>query len=192
MRYLVVSLLSAIAVTSCTRPAHRRGEEIRIDQLVLFQHEYVNYAWGYQNRGWFIDRDGFMKSYRVMQGDNCHRVETSGPDSGYISKEALDSNYYRAHKVIYRVSRNELLERYRLILGAAGGEYTDRVQTAFDAGGVGFYAYQWDSGKGMFRQVPLSLSGDFSMQNTSSEAIKLDNWLKTLNQIYADSLAEER
>jgi hypothetical protein len=41
----------------------------------------------------------------------------------------------------------------------------------------------------MFKEILLSLSGDWSQNNLSPAAMELDSWLKRLNQIYADSLA---
>jgi hypothetical protein len=165
----------------------------RIDQLVLFQQSYINYAWGYQNRGWFIDNDGYLKAYQISgNGEIRHNAEESGPDSGYIAQAALEENYARADKVIYQIPKGELVEKFALIARAAEGPYSPRTRTAYDAGAVYFYAYLLDRGRGMYRQALISLSGDFSQFNENPAAQALEEWLVGLNQIYADSLAKQR
>lgn len=182
-----VILISAV---SCTRTANKDQAEAGIDQLVLFQQSFVNYAWGYQNRGWFIDRDGYMKAYRISgRGDQWHRVGEAGPDSGYIAQAALEQNYALADRVIIRIPQKELQEMYRLIPRAADGPYSPRTRTAYDAGAVMFCAYLLDKDKGMYRQVLISISGDFSQFNENAKSQEVEKWLVGLNRIYADSLA---
>ncbi|OGC96482.1 MAG: hypothetical protein A2W25_14950 [candidate division Zixibacteria bacterium RBG_16_53_22] len=161
--------------------------------MVLFQQSFVNYAWGYQNRGWFIDRDGYMKAYHVAgQGEQWHRALETGPDSGYIAQAGLEENYARSDRVIFRIPRNELNEKYGLISRAADGPYSPRARSAYDAGAVMFCAYLLDKDRGMYRQVLLSLSGDFSQFNENPDSQELEKWLMGLNRIYADSLAQDR
>jgi hypothetical protein len=194
----LIAYVLALALQACSRPANQGGQprgdtpkEAEIEQLVLFGHSFINYAWGYQNRGWFIDRDGYMKAYRVAEPESWHRIEMTGPDSGSYIQEALEANYAKAEKAIYRIPQMELHEKYSLIAAAVGGPYSNYRRTAYDAGAVQFSAFLLDQDRGMYRQVLLSLSGDFSQENRHPDAIALDRWLKSLNQIYADSLAAE-
>jgi hypothetical protein len=134
-----------------------------------------------------------MKAYQIAgQGDTWHRAKESGPDSGYIAQAALEENYARAEKVIYRIPQKELAEKSRLVPTAAEGPYSPRARMAYDAGAVYFLAYLFDKDRGMYRQVLLSLSGDFSQFNENPAAQELEKWLVGLNQIYADSLARQQ
>ena len=189
----IVLVVASLSFLSCSRPADRLSQEAAIPQLVLFQQSFVNYAWGYQNRGWFIDRDGYMKAYHVAgQGEQWHRALETGPDSGYIAQAGLEENYARSDRVIFRISRDELNEKYRFISRAADGPYSPRTRTAYDAGAVMFCAYLLDRDRGMYRQVLISISGDYSQFNENPDSQELEKWLVGLNRIYADSLAQDR
>ena len=186
MKTIVYLLAFAVMIaSSCSRTANK-APQAPIPQRVLFQQSFVNYAWGYQNRGWFIDNEGMIKAYRVASAEYWVR-----PDSGYISVDDLLSNYAQADKIIYKIPANELRQKYGLITAAALGEISERTRSAYDAGLVQFSCYWWDQDRGMFKEVLLSLSGDWSQINLSPAAIELDSWLKRLNQIYVDSLAAQ-
>jgi len=174
----------------CSNPAHRGQTGARIGQRVLFQQSFINYAWGYQNRGWFVDNDGEMKAYRIAgRGDQWHNVGTAGTDSGYIVQKELEENYAKADWVIYHIPQSELIEKFRLISSAANGPYSPYTRAAYDAGNVLFCAYLLDKEKGAYGQVLLERSGDFSQFNENADAQEIQKWLVGLNQIYADSLA---
>jgi hypothetical protein len=189
----LILIVIAISLLACSRPPWVETYTRAPSQLVLFQQAFINYAWGYQNRGWFVDRDGYVKAYRVSgNADSWNLAEKTGPDSGYIAQAALEENYALADRIIYQVPSKELAEKYSLIAQAAEGPYSPRTQTAFDAGAVYFIAYMPDQDRSMYRQVLLSLSGDFSRFNENPAAQELEKWLVGINQIYADSLARQK
>ena len=49
-------LLSTLFITGC-----KRNVSINEKQAMLFQVDYVNYAWGYQHNGFIIDNQGNSK-----------------------------------------------------------------------------------------------------------------------------------
>ena len=174
---------TTMIASSCAHTGNKAAQDA-ISQRVLFQQSFVNYAWGYQNRGWFVDNRGTMKAYRVTDAEYWVR-----PDSGYISVDDLISNYSLGDKIIYTIPDKELRQKYGLIGAAASGEISERTRSAYDAGLVQFSCFWWDKERGLFKEVLLSLSGDWEQVNLDPAAIELDNWLKQLNQIYADSMA---
>jgi hypothetical protein len=176
-------------LANCTAPPRNAHETDTIDQPIIFQQSFINNAWGHQNRGWFIDGYGAMKTYDVRDVESWRPVERSGPDSGYISKEALLADSEIADSVIYEIPIAELRKYYSLIKDASDGELSERRRAAYDAGMVQFTCYIWDVNKEMYKAVLLSLSGDWEQTNLDPAAVKIDDWLKDLNQVYADSLA---
>lgn len=184
-------LILALIVASCA--ASSRNKEVDMpDQPILFQQSFINHAWGYQNRGWIIDGKGVMRAYRVTSGGQWRQAAQAGPDSGCISRPDLESNVMVAEKVIYEVPPKELGAKTGLIAQAAKGAISERTRRAYDAGSVTFSAYHWDEAKGMYREILLNLSGDWRQENLDPAAVLLLDWLKGLNQIYADSLQSER
>jgi hypothetical protein len=179
----------AIAVFACGDQMVRRRVNKPIAQKVVFLHSFVNYAWGYQNRGFFIDSEGYMKAYRVKSAADWKQPESTGPDSGYISTEDLLSNYGLADKVIYKVPPVELSNNFDLIKVASEEEITERVRGAYDAGLVQNTAYFWNPDKRKFKVMLLRVSGDFEQKNHNPAAEQIDVWIDNLNKYYADSLA---
>jgi hypothetical protein len=55
MRLKIIALTPLLIVAiACSHVKLQRLEEKRIAQPVIFHYSFVNFAWGYQNRGWFI------------------------------------------------------------------------------------------------------------------------------------------
>ncbi|OGC96483.1 MAG: hypothetical protein A2W25_14955 [candidate division Zixibacteria bacterium RBG_16_53_22] len=189
MRIVTTYFASILLILSCGQKNSQYPDEDEMRQEVLFHFSYLNNAWGYQNRGWFVDRQGLMKSYSINDPDQWNLAQESGPDSGYISQEALLANYDQADGQILEINYFELLEKYRLINPAAYGTYSELRSQGADRGAIQYFCYHWDYQRGRFKQVLLSLSGDFSRQNLAPEAGMIDLWLKELNEAYYDTLA---
>ncbi len=182
-------IIIPLLIFSCSDKVTRISETIPpTHQKVLFGFSYVNFAWGYQNRGWFIDNHGLAKAYQVRDPKIWHEAAQNGPDSGYISEGDLLADYVLANKTVFEFSHFIINGKIKLIPKAAGGEYTPRAHSAFDAGLRKYCAYQWDEAKGKYREIVLSISGDWTQTNLSPAADTLNTWLQDLSPIYEDSL----
>jgi len=186
MRKTTSQLVTLLMILSCGQDNSHNPNEGFIQQQVLFHFSHLNDAWGYQNHGWFIGKDGSAKVYYIQSPENWNLASTNGPDSGYISREALLANYSQADRQILEISDSELLEKYWLINPAAYGAYSELRSRGADIGAIQYFCYYWDYQRGKFKQVLLSLSGDFSRENLAPEAGVLDRWMKELDDI--DSL----
>jgi hypothetical protein len=185
----ILVYVALIALTSNCGLHHSQNPiDNSIQQAVLFHYSIINAAWGYHNSGWFIDSSGTVSAYVIPDSIDWHAATDSGPDSGYISLDALLANYAHAYRTIAEIQRPELLEKYGLIHPSAHGAYSPLISQGADMGAVQYFCYFWDHQKGQFKQVLLSLTGDYSRTNLASEAQALDRWLKGLNEIYEDSL----
>ena len=67
---LVVNLLVALACS-----LFDQDSKPEIDQNILFESEYVNWAWGYQHSGGYIDKNGDVFSYNYAPSDGQWRPE---------------------------------------------------------------------------------------------------------------------
>ena len=73
-----------ISLSACQEDL-KSDYEAPVDQAVLFEYRYVNFAWGYAENGWLIDSEGNMRSFSLPENFRL-------PDStGYISQEDLDA-----------------------------------------------------------------------------------------------------
>jgi uncharacterized protein YceK len=189
MRKIAILFLVLLSAAGCSTKVHRISETIPpTKQLILFQYSYINYAWGYQNRGWFINNHGLAKAYRVRDREAWHDPSTSGPDSGYISSAALFSDSAQAGHTFFEYSHFMLSGMIPHITGAVGGPFSEVTRSAYDAGQMKYSCYYWDDAKGMYKDVLLSLSGDLTQTNLSPDADTLLEWLQGLDLIYQDSL----
>jgi len=69
-------------------------------QLVLFQVEYINYAWGFSHSGFLIDSSGVVSLFKYP-GDWHH------PDSaGYISISDMEDNIRQLDTITFRINKN--------------------------------------------------------------------------------------
>ena len=168
MEKRAIILLFITCITGCETIEYNPPES----QPVYFEYEYINFAWGYQNNGWIIDAGGNVRSWNRPE-------DWRRPDStGYISESDLLYNISETDSVIEVVGSNELKKHVALIEGAKDGFITEPENIGNDAGSASLYGYWYDPGVDAYLKVFLGLSGDYSSENTSSEAKKLVAWLK--------------
>ena len=138
-----------------------------LDQVVLFQKEFVNSAWGYHHNGFFIDTTGAVRVYDLPDSWNF-------PDSrGYISRDELHENLQMASVSECTVDKNELLLYYNLLFKAQTGTLSEPEQRMFDAGIVLYTGYIYDERRARYRQVLLRQEGDWYLENRSRDAKRI-------------------
>ena len=144
------------------------------DQPVYFEYHFTNFAWGVQDFGWLIDRDGKIWSFEFPDG---YHTAIHGD---YLSLEQLEDNLGQADSLIGDVDVKELDKKVKWIQGASGGELTKIHRRGADAG-LGVYAcYKYDPSVEAYQFILLSADGDYQQYNRSPDAEKLTDWLKEL------------
>jgi hypothetical protein len=189
MRKMLTFLLLPFIAIGCT--THMKRMDLSVPptkQVVLFHYSFMNAAWGYQNRGWFVDNRGLVKAYWVHDPKVWHQPIQSGPDSGYISKQDLLADYSLADKVFFNYSYFDINDKIKFIDKAAAGTLSVPTRTAYDAGQNKYSTYYWDEAKGMYKEVVLNITGDWTQTNLSAAADTLYDWLRGLEPFYQDSL----
>jgi hypothetical protein len=168
-----IAVLAAVVIPTgylaCTTP-----EEHIPTQKILFQFSYTNWAWGYVNQGFFIDNSGEVRGYHVNESVLWNWAN----NSGYITEEALEANFNSATSVLTRISSQELYCRYLMIGSASKGTLSEGKNTACDAGAAVYLCYQWDASQDKYKQILLSMEGDWTQYNQNPTAISLTSWLK--------------
>jgi hypothetical protein len=141
-------------------------------QPIYFEYHYINYAWGYQERGWLIDKDGNVRSF---ESPDNYRL----PDStGYLSLADLEYNLGLSDSIIATIDKEELEEYIAYIPKAAEGETGKSNNIAADAGSSVLSCYLYDPETKKYRYVFLAQSGDWEQFNNSSEAEIIVEWLR--------------
>ena len=140
----------------------------------LFAGEYENHAWGYQHRGWYIDPNGDIYTYRY----SARRI------TGVSTDPATASVRYAARPTkVGHIDARTLAAKRALIPRAVGGKVVS-MGMANDAGTYTVRAFVRDpAGKRPAVAVPLYQAGDTANENTAPAAKALSAWLRTLRGI---------
>ncbi len=144
------------------------------NQKILFQYEYVNYAWGYQHQGWIIDSAGDVHCYKSPK--NWQQFDSIG----LIDASLLESNLLQTDSVCFTVEKTELAQMISLIEEASRGEKLEPQQKRFDSGVQVYTAYMLNTVTNKYESVLLKQTGDYLIENKSQAAEELYNWLYSL------------
>ena len=126
--------LFLIAFTTCENKNNDLNTN-KINQKILFQHYYINFAWGYQHTGWLIDSSGCVYCYNLPEKWNhCDSL-------GYLSVTEMDSNILEADSICYILDKKELTNKFKLIEKAAEGLISEPIHEAYDAGTAVFAGF---------------------------------------------------
>jgi len=177
----LVALLIPYTACSSTSPT-----SLDPSQEILFHSSYVNYAWGFQSAGWYVDRDGFVwrMSPPLQWNAEVSRL-LAGKQTGplvYLATD-LEAEYAQAQdSLLLALGQDELREMISLVGAAAAGEYSGPTSTGADQGGKVLGALHYDSRADTYRKILLSLRGDQTVVNRSAAAARLEIWLVEIEQ----------
>lgn len=143
------------------------------NQLVLFQVEQTNYAWGYSHNGILIDSSGNAGYFNFPK--NWHPIDSSG----YISESEMNDNLSKIDSFYITLDKTNLLKNFNLVQYAAEGEITKPFMTGADMGETIYSAFSYDLVSRKYKHVLINQSGDWSVINKSPEANQIFNWLKS-------------
>ena len=150
------------------------SSDFRLNQLVLFQVEYVNYAWGYSHSGIVIDSTGNVGYFRLPE--NWH-----SPDSlGYISESDMNDNFRQLSDVNVTVTKDALHKYYGMLPDASRGKLSEPYNRMFDAGVTVYSGFLYLPSLKKYKQVLINQWGDWQIDNFSPEAGEIFKWLKTV------------
>jgi len=154
------------------------GNDIKNDEMnqkVIFQFEYENFAWGHQHVGWFMNSSGYVFCYNLP--DSWTQCDAEG----FISASNMDFNLTQIDSICCFIDKIELNAKIDLIEKAAQGEITEPVHEMCDAGIAVYAGFIYNPSTEMYKRILLKQVGDFRVDNTSPEAVALFNWLDTIN-----------
>lgn len=143
-------------------------------QRFLFEMSYVNYAWGHQLSGVFINVHGEVYTY-----DNS-AVDPSAPapfeDLVPGMTEAQVTGKFGSGTYLTTIDPGTLSEKFGLV-GAARQGALLRTSNCADYGEARFVAYLYDPSTALYTPVPLGTDGDLSVRNTAEAANVLLEWI---------------
>ena len=146
-----------------------------VNQRVYFQYDYINFAWGHQHTGWLMDSSGNVYCY--TEPENWYNLDSLG----VISSENMDSNLLQTDSICFKIDKKELFDKTGLIKNAAKGELSKPEHEMYDAGATAYFAYIYKEDTKTYKIVVLKQTGDYMINNSSSESVELYEWLDSIN-----------
>jgi hypothetical protein len=168
MKRQLLALFLLTILSSCKKEHNSIPD---IDQKVLFQREYINYAWSYQLNGWLIDSSGNVRSYNLPE--TWHFTDSEG----FIYPDTMNSNLQQTEGTVCKVDKDTLLKYFAMLTQAAKGELTSPLMVTADAGSTIYSGFLYDSVSGKYRQIFIKEIGDIFVENKSKEANEIYNWM---------------
>lgn len=164
-----VLLILCLTLCDCAHAAPDSTAEPRI----FCDTSHINSAWGYQQRGVYVDPEGNVYSYG---GDKVWSPKQ--PESP--TEQELEEQYSQGRKPIGKVDAQELHEKYRLVEPASRGQLSKPIQHGADQGESVSRCYMFDAAAGRYREVELKVTGDVSYENLAPSARELTKWLESI------------
>ena len=183
---LLIVAGTLILLTACKQtddPAGPGDKDLSEGQEYLFEVMYENHAWGYALKGYYVDRKGYVYGYEYSP-EVSYDWDAENPDS--IRYDELAFKYGHNSELLDSIDIDSLKEMYSLVEEAATGALTDGEYRMADAGILYSYAYKYDEENNIYLPVLLRQIGDIYIENKSSQANKLYDWLKGMDTEMAD------
>ena len=163
-------LLTAFFVIGC-----KKNVVINEKQAILFQVDYVNYAWGYQHNGFFIDNKGNVQTYKNPQIWNF-------PDKNFnLSENQVRDNIGHCLNSGKKIPSEELKKYSSYIKNISSSKVTALKNISADAGSMEYICYQFSENTGSYKGSLIKMEGDFTCENLNFFSKKVTIWLKNLN-----------
>ena len=160
-----------IAITSC------KTEVPIVHQKILFEQHYMNYAWGYQNKGYLIDSLGNVRTFDISK-DTVKWNEADKERS--ISAAKLAQNIALCTSIVYQINHDTLSFYSGKIEAASKGKVSEPLNQMADAGSNVFSAFMYDEKTNSYKKIMLKTWGDWTINNDSPEAESIYSWMVRL------------
>jgi hypothetical protein len=169
VRVLLFSIL-VMTLTGC-----RKNIAISDRQAILFEFEYVSYAWSYQHSGFIIDNEGNVLTFNNPESWNF-------PDSDLrISETQVAENIAMCSHSGIKIEKTELQKYSNHIKNIASSKVTALKNVADDAGSIEYLCYQFSESTGMYKGSLIKMEGDFTCENLNFFSKKVAEWMKKIN-----------
>ena len=168
-KILFFILLTSV-ITCC-----KKGAVISEKQSILYQVDYVNYAWGYQHSGFYIDNGGNVLTYKNPQDWNFLDINFS------LSESLVQENMKHCIVSGKKIPTEELNKYANYIKNISSSKITALKNVAADAGSLEYICYLYSEKNGTYKGYIIKREGDFTCENLNFFSKKVTLWLKNIN-----------
>ena len=162
--------LLTVILTGC-----KKNMVINDRQAVIFEFEYVNYAWNYQHYGFLIDSEGNVLTYNNPETWNFPDRELR------ISEDQVAENLSMCTHSGIRIPKSELQKYSNYIKNIALTKVSALKNVAADAGSYEYFCYQYSETSLTYKGYLIKMEGDFTCENLNFYSKKVAAWMKEIN-----------
>jgi len=162
--------LLVVFITGC-----KKNIAVSNRQAILFEFEYVNYAWNYEHYGFLIDNEGNVLTYNNPEIWNFPDRELR------ISEDQVAENLSICTHSGIRIPKSELQKYSNHIKNIASTKVSALKNAADDAGSAEYICYQYSESTGMYKGTIIKMEGDFTCENLNFYSRKVAEWMKDIN-----------
>lgn len=154
----------------------KRNYAISERQAILFQYDYINYAWGYEHNGFLIDTAGNVLLFNNPEVWNFTDNDFS------LSEAQMRENMKSCRNSGRKIQKEELKKYSGYINNIVLSKITALKNVAADAGTSEFICYQFSVNTGMYKGCLIKREGDFTCENLNFFSKKVASWMKEINK----------
>lgn len=167
--------IAAISLLVLFTAGCKKNIVISNKQEILFQFEYINYAWGYHHYGFIIDNNGKVLTYNNPENWNFPDKDLS------ITATLVDENLNKCRHSVINISKEELQKYTNCIKNITSSKVTALKNVAADAGSIEFICYQYSENTSTYKGTLIKMEGDFTCENLNFYSKKVVAWMKGIN-----------
>ncbi|HEX2969085.1 MAG TPA: hypothetical protein VHO46_08245 [Bacteroidales bacterium] len=149
---------------------------ISTDQTILFQLDYVNFAWGYQHYGYMIDNKGRVLTYNNPEKWNF-------PNDNFILTETqMEENISMCRISEKQIPVGEIKKYAAFIESISASKVSALRNTGNDAGSLQYNCYKYNESNLIYKGFLIKTEGDFTAENLNFHTRKVVTWMKDINE----------
>lgn len=167
---ILLPALLILSVTGC-----KKNSFISEKQTIIFQYDYINYAWGYKHNGFIIDNGGNILTYNNPEDWNFMDKDM------VLTEKQVAANIAKCQVSGKKISPEELQKFTAYIKNIASSEVTAPKNAAADAGTAEYLCFQYSASTNAYKGYLIRTEGDFTRENLNFYSKKVVIWMKDIN-----------
>ncbi|HSR04339.1 MAG TPA: hypothetical protein VLM88_07135 [Proteiniclasticum sp.] len=162
-KVVIICSFTGFMLSACKENVHPK-----IEQKVIFIQQYINYASGYQNNGYYIDNEGNVIEFDLSEEGEQYADQLEM--IGYFEKQE--------NQIIKKtISQNEISKYYEYLYKIDSNAELIKKSVGADMGANSIFGIAYTK-EGTLRIITIDSTGDWEVKNTDKYAQKINDWLR--------------
>jgi hypothetical protein len=174
MKLSLIKLLSIFIIAFSTWGC-QKDHIVSEGQDILFQQEYINYAWGYQHNGFIIESNGNVLTFKNPDKWNF-------PDKDKkLTEQQVKENISLCTLTGKKITKTELQKYINYIDNISSSKITALKNVGADMGSLVYYCYQFSESNSTYKAAIIKMEGDYECENLNFYSKRVVDWMKDIS-----------